>query len=151
MSFVKRRIHLDFTGDDWTYILRSVLRKVAEAGEYNVIQELQLHFNLSAAYFGEASEELLGDNAEISRHRNDTGVLSRHHPPETTAVVITLPRGKIQPIYNEVPKTGVSLAVVFRVLFFMFNRSIPQENRFQSVHPVFGKLITAEDGEIGHN
>jgi hypothetical protein len=131
------------------YTRNSFAQLMSFVGEYNVIQELQLHFNLSAAYSEEASEEPLGNNPDISRRRNDTGVLSRHHPPETTAVVITLPRGKIQPIYNEVARTGVSLAVVFRVLFFMFDRGIPQENRFQSIHPVFGKLITAEDGESG--
>jgi hypothetical protein len=84
-------------------------------------------------------------NRKASNYRHDHGVLKRADPPEIIAIVITVPRSKLKPIYDHVvANPGADLSIFFEVYL-----STTSLDKFTSIQPIFGTLIPSEDGEVG--
>ena len=79
----------------------------------------------------------------FSNHRHTRGILSLQNPPPVIGLVITVPRCRLQPIYNKCFIQMENVHVTFQIRLFFDDRMV---DIYWSVLPIFGTLRTSTDG-----
>ena len=82
--------------------------------------------------------------SKFSPHRHSKGVMRRRNPPNVITCVITIPRSKLNVIYDKVRVSHDldPISIVFDAYLYGFGR-------FQSVQPIFGKVVPSANSETG--
>lgn len=148
LGFIKGRLHDTEEQVQWQRFVNSLkdwLGVKKDAGQDETTEDLADHVLLCSVSDWEGdSPEGTGDDPKATSYRHDHGVLKRQHPPEIIAIVVTVPRAKVEPIYNYVYANG------YLNCFFEIYLSAPDNtSKFKSIHPVFGTLTPAKNGESG--
>jgi hypothetical protein len=149
LAFLKPRIYVD-----WAAFMEHFLKLVDEDKSIivgkNHIHELFLHLHLSGVHSVPRLAHPLGlvvpGARPLSPRRYYQGILKdRLQPPPITAMIVTVPRKSVQPIYD------VTMTRPFhkwKTGFQIFLISNGRPDIFSSIHPVFGKLKLSNDDAV---
>lgn len=141
VAFVKRRVYHDSSGLDWGRFEKCMIRKItADKDVLENVQDLFLHFHLNSVVL---SSEITG--VRLHNYRHNSGILKYQNPPGVIAVILTVPRHKIRPIYEKIAKDGKDLTIVFQ-LHVSTERGY---SKFSSIQLIFGKLTSSQNGLTG--
>jgi hypothetical protein len=142
IKFVMNRVHDDWIGSGWDIFIKDLLNKISDLKNAMNRVDLWQGFYLQMR-FCDIGVRKFPRLSKFSRHRNDRGIMKLETPPDVIACVVSIPRSKIQIIYDKVAAhVDVNISIVF--LAYLWGKG-----EFNSIHPVFGKLIPDDDGLTG--
>lgn len=137
--FCKR--HIACRWDESMPILSDIIPDRMEKGHaFQGMQDLMMHLGLSGAF-----NDPVPDTTPLPTY--SLGILKYKKAPMDAAVVLRVPRSKLQPIYNKVNSLGEPLAFSFQL--YLQRKTGLTPHIFSSVQAIFGKLRPAQDGETG--
>lgn len=136
LRFLKQRVHVK-----WEELWPAFLRELeSQPGATLMWQELLMYCHL----FGVQQSCGIDAINETQLHPvRQNGVLSRSVLPEAIAIVITIPRRRLQPIYNKVLRDVEHLCIRFW-LHLSWEHNTMFKHTFTNVYPVFGKLSATD-------
>jgi MYND finger len=136
LRFLKQRVHVK-----WEELWPAFLRELdSQPGAILMWQELLMYchlFGVQESYGIYAINE-----AQLCPIRQN-GVLSRPVLPDAIALVITIPRRRLQPIYNKALRDVEHLCIRFW-LHLSWEHNAMFKHTFMNVYPVFGKLSATD-------
>ena len=149
VQFIKRRMVGDENQTRSSGLLMSLVEWLNQQKhgprQERTTDELMLYFLLLSVQDWTAEREYgaISKDEKAVTYRFDHGVLKNQDPREVIALVITVPRAKIQPIYD------ICMTTDCKVMFEVHLITTDSTSKFTSIQPIFGKLIPHKDGQTG--
>jgi hypothetical protein len=143
LAFLHRRVTVN-----WKQCISKLFDLLSPDKDENIgllhtLQDMTMHFALWGVYIdGVPPPEVYSRLPTL-----DLGVLKHKNTPDPCAVVLTIPRQKLQPIFDKTKSRSTPIPLRFQL--FLQKATAHNHNKLSSVQPIFGKLITSADGESG--
>ena len=146
LAFIKRRVSVDWD-EALTTFMENLLDSHPSMEAHLIDLQTHLHFFDVAHFLNISTSPMIGEGDSTGArlpdaYQNTRGVLSFQYPPMFACIVLSVPRHRLEPLYEKCFRKLKKVKCVFQLhVHFRSARNI-----YSSPLPIFGKLIMDTDG-----